>query len=341
MPAAITFSSPTKVAEAIEGYFQSGNINFLIGSGASAPAIALAGSIEAQINDLLAGEQFDEADELAYSFLCTLADANDDAIAGIWENESETVLASYQAFLSEIDSILFARKSAILARQANIFTTNYDTMVELAATQVRGVAINDGFDRGAGFGEALRLRPERLFDRAFRSSNNGDRLAEVPVINLIKLHGSLTWRRLEGIIVAAERPRPPAASTNSPADVRAALSQCGVILPNVRKFESTTLDHIYFDMLRLYATVLDRENTLLVTFGFSFADEHILTLTRRALRNPTLQIILCAHGSADVTRFETLFAEHRNVTLLKPEQGQALTFERLVALLRAIRPGSA
>jgi hypothetical protein len=38
----------------LESFIQSGNLNFLIGSGASSPAIKVAGSIESEINALLA-----------------------------------------------------------------------------------------------------------------------------------------------------------------------------------------------------------------------------------------------------------------------------------------------
>jgi hypothetical protein len=38
----------------LEPYLQSGNLSFLIGSGASYPAIKTAGNIEAEINSLLA-----------------------------------------------------------------------------------------------------------------------------------------------------------------------------------------------------------------------------------------------------------------------------------------------
>ena len=40
----------------LEPYFQSGNLSFLVGSGASAPAIKTAGAIESEINTLLAAK---------------------------------------------------------------------------------------------------------------------------------------------------------------------------------------------------------------------------------------------------------------------------------------------
>ena len=57
-----------------------------------------------------------------------------------------------------------------------------------------------------------------------------------------------------------------------------------MILPKKDKFKETLLNRVYYDMLRIYANELDKENTLLITNGFSFDDEHILDITKRALK---------------------------------------------------------
>lgn len=47
--------------------------------------------------------------------------------------------------------------------------------------------------------------------------------------------------------------------------------------------------------MRLYSNALEKENSVLFVAGFSFADEHIATLTRRsAENNPTLKVIIFA-----------------------------------------------
>lgn len=38
----------------------------------------------------------------------------------------------------------------------------------------------------------------------------------------------------------------------------------------------------------MYSNELEKQNTLLIAFGFSFRDEHILEITRRSLINPSL-----------------------------------------------------
>jgi len=51
---------------------QSGRINFLIGSGASLPAIPAAGLVEQEIAALIAAEELDEARTKTYEFLSAI-----------------------------------------------------------------------------------------------------------------------------------------------------------------------------------------------------------------------------------------------------------------------------
>src|ERR1700687_4623905 len=57
------------VAKSLARSFQSGHVNFLIGSGASIPAIQSAGDIEQKIADLIAAGDTLEAISLMYEFL--------------------------------------------------------------------------------------------------------------------------------------------------------------------------------------------------------------------------------------------------------------------------------
>ena len=104
----------------------------------------------------------------------------------------------------------------------------------------------------------------------------------------------------------------------------------------MRKFESTLLDRVYFDLLRLYSNALEMENALLFTFGFSFADEHILDITRRALRNPTAKLVVFAFSQKDANSFEEKFSTHRNVLIIKPTDGKHIDFPALNSLFDMI-----
>src|SRR5690606_7821222 len=70
-------------------------------------------------------------------------------------------------------------------------------------------------------------------------------------------------------------------------------NQIVMINPTKHKFEDTTRNVHYYEMLRMYANHLERENSVLFVLGFSFADEHILKITQRVAKsNPTLLIYI-------------------------------------------------
>jgi len=99
------------------------------------------------------------------------------------------------------------------------------------------------------------------------------------------------------------------------------------------------MERVYYDLLRLFSKAMDHENSVLITFGFSFADEHILDLTRRALRNPTTQLIIVCFDHASAAGYQAKFSKQRNVTVLAPAQGTTIDFNRLNELLISILPG--
>jgi hypothetical protein len=327
------------VSQLLEPYIQSGALNFLFGSGASFPAIATAGNIEAEIDaDLLLGLD-EEADKKSFTFLEAINELNRQILAGTPGADAIAVRECYQRFVRILDGMLFARKSQLLARQAVVFTTNYDLFLENAVAGVPGIVLNDGFDRSVPLATPA-FAPERYFDRTYRSSSPLGRSTEVPTINLVKLHGSLSWRREADEVVARAGPVvAPAPDAIDIAAVRSAyLEDHVLILPSVRKFHSTLMDRVYYDLLRLFARCLEVDNAVLLAFGFSFIDKHILDLTRRSLRNPTAQLIVVAFDVAAAESFETMFAGHRNVTVIAPAAGATIDFTRLNAILEAIVP---
>ncbi|MBA5802801.1 SIR2 family protein [Rhizobium changzhiense] len=305
------------------------------------PAIKVAGNIEAEINNLLIGGNLADADLMAFEFIEELAEKNINLLADIDEVSIKDTLANYTNFLSVVDGILFERKNILLPRQANIFTTNYDLFIEKAASKLPNVTLNDGFDRTSTVGSRYLFSPEKYFDRTYRSGSANGRIAELPVLNLIKVHGSLSWHRdadkeirfsSNGVSLSGH------VQKNDPAAVSNALANRALILPNLRKFESTMLERVYFDLLRLFSNCMDRDNALLIAFGFSFADEHILDITRRALRNPTAQLLIFAYSSANVAAFSDKFSQNRNVAIVNPGTGAPTDFKVFNSILREVVP---
>ena len=328
-----------KLARILERYIQSAHLNFLFGSGASMPAIQLAGTVEHEIDQHLAASEDEEANKKALTFIEELEYQHGFLPAGYTEgDDTEITLQNYRNFLSSIDRILFERKNILLPRQANVFTTNYDEFFEVAASLLPSLVLNDGFNRRIG-NAGFEFAPELFFDRVYRSGTVYQHQSEIPSVNLVKVHGSISWKRETNKKIVLGKPETEQLTEvqkNNPQDVREALAKRAVILPNMRKFESTLLDRVYFDLLRLYSNAMEMENSLLFVFGFSFADEHILDITRRALRNPTAKVVIFAYSQSGATDFETKFSAHRNVLIIKPTDDQHIGFPELNALFDKI-----
>jgi hypothetical protein len=80
-----------------------------------------------------------------------------------------------------------------------------------------------------------------------------------------------------------------------------------IVFPKNEKFRDTLLNQTYYDLLRIYANELDKENTLLISEGFSFADEHIFSITERALKNPTLKLIIFCYKKDELEYIKRKF----------------------------------
>ncbi|MBK4308664.1 hypothetical protein JJP85_21645, partial [Enterobacter hormaechei] len=136
-----------------ERVFQSANINFLIGSGASLPAIRVLGTIESDLQQLINDEMEEEYFDLAASFLTAVwlpheymlnRDNGLPFVPLVITNVNAT-RENYDAFISSLEKILTRRRTGLLPRRINIFTTNYDLFIEDASTRNNNVIFNDGF----------------------------------------------------------------------------------------------------------------------------------------------------------------------------------------------------
>ncbi len=339
--AKIVSAADKNLTNLLESYVQSGHLNFLIGSGASMPAIGLAGDIESEIDELLTAGDSPAANLHALDFLTNLDETNEKIVSKAADADIDSTLSSYKDFLAIIDSLLFERKSPLLPRQANVFTTNYDFFFERAAAETASVHLNDGFDRTSGHTDGFPFRSEFFSDRVFRSGRIFELHKEIPSINLVKLHGSLTWRKQDESSICfslKSNQKPTDEDKANTTKVEELLAKRAVILPNMRKFESALLERVYFDLLRMYTNALDKENALLIVFGFSFADDHILDISKRALRNPTANVIIFSYSSGGAEEFAAKFVQQKNVLIVKPEEGDNIAFSDMNELLSTIIP---
>ena len=285
-----------------------------------------------------------------------------------------------RAFVASACGLVENRGTTTLPKRVNFFTTNYDPLIELSLESL-GVPFNDGF---VGRGRP-RFDPSAFSRLMCEQSLFMEYASQVTTANVLKAHGSLTWRKVgdsgrkeivyssvksilgdciechEGALdlpaiselIALVKDPCDAAPLKSFKQLVSGLSDDEVdsllafeksydstlciVNPAKRKFEETVLEQSYYDLLRIYANELDRNNALLLVFGFSFADEHILELTKRAIRsNPKLIVIISCHTRDDAAWYRSLFPNADNVYLLVPEEDKEIGLGELTEVLRCV-----
>lgn len=181
--------------ERLRTIVESAHLNFLIGAGTSSPYFAALGNIEDALTELSDVDAPEPSKALvrasiqAYFFEKVLA-PNANIVKR--DASAESVLRSYACFVRTLNRILLRRRSTLLSKQVNIFTTNVDMLFEVAMEEI-GVDFSDGFSG--------KIRPK--FDLGdfgtlrYRMGSRYEHRFEVPVFNLVKIHGSAAWSQYE------------------------------------------------------------------------------------------------------------------------------------------------
>lgn len=272
-----------EITVTIQKAIQSANLNFLIGSGCTFPAIKTLGNIEKRIQRKIKAGKLEEAEKLIFDYMKPFIASSEKLINNHFNDEHSTTLRNYTEFIGAISKILFERKSNILHKQATIFSTNYDLFIEKAAEQFAdSILLNDGFKRVPSLTNTFNFSTAEFFNTVYNTGNLYNYQVQVPAIDLVKLHGSLNWQIKENSIVHMldylTRANELIDSTEIE-DIKEFNNLFSVILPKKDKFKETLLNQVYYDLLRIYSNELDKENSLLIAEGFSFADEHIFEVS--------------------------------------------------------------
>ncbi|MGE6167606.1 hypothetical protein ACLH0C_20895, partial [Aeromonas rivipollensis] len=94
-----------------------------------------------------------------------------------------------------------------------------------------------------------------------------------------------------------------------------------IVNPTKWKFHETVFEEAYYQILRHLSYELERQNSVLVTFGFSFADEHILTLVQRSLSNPSLTMYVSCFNESELRWMKDKFNGYQNVKFIYSDSG--------------------
>ena len=165
-------------------------------------------------------------------------------------------------------------------KRVNIFTLNYDTLVEQAA-DAEGIVLLDGF-----VGNIRRIfRPESFEkDMYFPGETTEGRVHRHDrVLHLYKLHGSINWIAEE---ISLDNPYGVEAVN---ANVREDSSL--LIYPTPAKV-GATLGMPYAELFRRFAGNVARPQSVLFVIGYGFGDEHVNAIIRQALSLPSFTLVI-------------------------------------------------
>lgn len=186
----------------------------------------------------------------------------------------------------------------------SIVTTNYDTLIEDAADSI-GFTVIDGF--------TFAHRPQfdsDMFEWNLVKDIENIKTRELEykknIINLLKLHGSLTWERSDKHIFRKEKN-----NVKNPI----------MIFPSSNKYMQSYQEP-YFELFIKFQELLKRPNTLLITTGFSFADNHISQMIIQAiLHNKSLALLISDYNinqeNENWIRLQDLMQHNYQIAFLK------------------------
>ena len=187
-------------------------------------------------------------------------------------------------------------------KRVNIFTTNYDLAFDNAFDRL-GVNYINGF---SGFHNRY-FKPETFeYDIFFPGSTTQGKVQRIEkVLRYFKIHGSLTWVNREpsaNCVYGIEELPMELIRKNEQYDSL-------MIYPTTVK-KSYTLDYPYSELFRQFSISIAQPQSVLITFGYSFSDEHINDLIYQALTIPSFTLIIVdfkgTEGSTEIKRLKEL-----------------------------------
>lgn len=180
----------------------------------------------------------------------------------------DTDLTGHEIFLHRLS------RRRVRDSRLKIFTTNYDSCFERSAGKL-GLVVLDGFS----------FTQPRFYDPRFfgydivRRPKTGEDLGNYleGVIQLYKLHGSVTWAKNGSQIAEKLNPTPDEAC---------------LIYPAKGKYQQSYIQP-HLELISQYFSTLRESNTCLIVTGFGFNDDHLSEPILSAVKsNPHLRLII-------------------------------------------------
>ena len=210
--------------------------------------------------------------------------------------EAEIILGSFL--------MSFAQRTPTRDR-LHVFTTNYDRLIERVC-DMSGIRMMDRFVGAL----SPRFRSSRLnVDLHYNPPGiRGEPRLLGGVVRLSKLHGSIDWVWRSGWV---ER-TPLAFGSAKGVDADTVL-----VYPNSYKDYETAF-FPYAELFRDFSAAIVRPNSVVITYGYGFGDDHINRVLSDMLSLPSTHLIIISydHASGRVVRFIRDQTERDQISLL-------------------------
>ncbi|WP_429068208.1 SIR2 family protein [Aeromonas bestiarum] len=236
--------------------------------------------------------------------------------------------------LSAYKDLLFRlAKRRVRDPRLKVFTTNYDMCFETASSDL-GMMVVDGFS----YTRRRRFDGQYFNYDVVRRDNESHAYIQ-GVIQLYKLHGSVSWERSDGGVYESQNVDPDKAC---------------LIYPAKGKYQQAFIQP-YLELLSRFLEHLRQPNNCLVMSGFGFNDDHLSEPIFSAIKsNPSFKLIVsdfsacmniyknnkywrllsdAALNGADITFINSSF---KNLSLLIPNLTALTPAEQLAHSLKAV-----
>lgn len=190
----------------------------------------------------------------------------------------------------------------------NIFTTNYDLYSEMVLEE-KGIKYYSGF---SGF--FLRKFNSSYYDYGYYESTklvNYNFYRKRDYINLIKLHGSLSWSLNEN----GELIELPFFYLNN--DLNPAI-----VLPSFKKYSKVTYENYYFELQFYFKQTIFLHNSSLLVFGTQMGDLHINKILEDAYSIKGTNIIVFCRNQQE---YKTIEKKYSNFLYFYPKYDENWT----------------
>ena len=281
------------------------------------------GNLEDQLrvaNELLRGLEILKSGTLAQTLRNELENGMQNFAESILRSEAGIATAEEskreEAFNTLVTFLMsFASRTGGRDR-LNIFTTNYDRLIE-AGAELAGLHLLDRF-----LGNLMPIfRSSRLdLDMHYNPPGiRGEPRYLEGVARYTKLHGSVDWvqtgkdiRRI-GLPFGATKISP---YLQAPGMGDATANKL-MIYPNAAK-DRETAAYPYVELFRDLAAAICRPNSTLVTYGYSFGDDHINRVIRDMLTIPSTHLVVISYDDPLDRIMKTYWelGRHSQVSLL-------------------------